>query len=175
LVWVKRVAIALLVCLAVAQFVRPSRTNPPVNPALEINAVQSVPSELQSLFARSCHDCHSSRTVWPWYSHVAPVSWILAYDVNEGRREMNLSRWGTYDEGKRSKLLGETCKEVSDGEMPGVFYILMHPAARLTKADVQTICRWTQSSEQGLPAEKPINRRSPFALGNSIQLNEKQV
>jgi len=165
LVLVKRVAIALLVCLAVAQFVRPSRTNRPVSPALEINAVQSVPSDLQSIFARSCYDCHSNRTVWPWYSHVAPVSWLLTYDVNEGRREMNLSRWGTYDKSKRNKLLGETCKEVSDGEMPGMFYTLMNPAARLTKADVQTICGWTQSSEQGLAAEKPRNRRSPFALG----------
>jgi Haem-binding domain len=64
---------------------------------------------------------------------------------------MNLSQWGIYDEGKRNKLLGETCNEVSDGEMPGVLYMLMHPAARLTKADVQMICRWTETSKPGLP------------------------
>ena len=154
MVWVKRVVIAVLVCLAVAQFVRPSRTNPPVNPALEINAAQSVPPELQSIFARSCNDCHSNRTVWPWYSNVAPVSWLLAYDVKEGRREMNLSQWGTYDEAKRNKLLGEMCNEVSNGEMPGTFYTIMHPAGRLTKADVQTICRWTETSKQGLSIKR---------------------
>ena len=143
-VWVKRVILALVVIFLIAQFIRPSRTNPPVDPTLEINASQSVGPAIHLILARSCNDCHSDLTVWPWYSSVAPTSWLLSYDVNKGRSAMNLSRWGAYSVEKRNDLVKEICKEVSDGEMPGSAYTLLHPGARLTDADVQTVCRWTQ-------------------------------
>ena len=143
-VWVKRVIVALVVLFMIAQFIRPSRTNPPVDPTLEINGSQSISPAIQLILARSCNDCHSDRTVWPWYSSVAPTSWLLSYDVNKGRSAMNLSRWGAYSVEKRNDLVKEICKEVSEGEMPGSGYTLLHPVARLTDADVQTVCRWTQ-------------------------------
>ena len=143
-IWVKRLILALVVLFMIAQFFRPSRTNPPVDPTLEINASQSVGPAIGSIFARSCNDCHSDLTVWPWYSSVAPASWLLSYDVNKGRSAMNVSRWGAYPVEKRNDLMKEICKEVSDGEMPGSAYTLLHPVAPLTDADVQTICRWTQ-------------------------------
>src|ERR1051325_2772912 len=85
----KRILLILVVLLIVAQFIRPARTNTPVDPAKELQAPQPVASILQ----RSCNDCHSNGTVWPWYAQVAPVSWLLARDVRQGRREMNLSEW----------------------------------------------------------------------------------
>jgi hypothetical protein len=152
-VWVKRLVLALLVLFVMIQFIRPSRANPPVNPKLEINASQSVSPAVESIFLRSCNDCHSNRTVWPWYSNVAPASWLVAYDVNKGRSAVNLSEWATYPAEKRNELLKEICKEVSDGEMPGIAYTLPHPVARLTDADVQTICQWTQAAGQRLSSE----------------------
>ncbi len=145
LVWVKRVIVALVVLLVIAQFIRPTRTNPPVDPALEINASQSAGHAIRSIFARSCNDCHSNLTVWPWYSNVAPASWLLAYDVNRGRNTMNLSQWGAYSAEKKRGLMKEICKEVSNREMPAGAYTLLHPAARLSDADVQTVCAWTQA------------------------------
>ncbi len=147
-VWFKRAVLALIVLFVAIQFVRPSRTNPTVNPQEEIQATQAMSPEVQSLLDRSCHDCHSNRTVWPWYSSVAPVSWLVATDVKEGRQAMNLSEWGAYSPKKRSDLLKDVCEEVAKGKMPDKAYTLLHPKARLTSADVQTLCRWTHEAGQ---------------------------
>ena len=145
-IWLKRLAIVLAVLFVGCQFVRPSKANPPLNASLEINAAESLPSDVEATLARSCNDCHSHRTTWPWYSNVSPASWLLTHDVNEGRSEMNLSQWGTYSEEKRADLLRGICKEVSDGEMPPFTYAVAHPTARLTKTDVQTMCAWARAS-----------------------------
>ncbi len=145
-IWLKRLAVALAILFAAGQFIRPSRTNPPANARLEINAAESLPSDVGAILARSCNDCHSHRTTWPWYSNVSPASWLLTHDVNEGRSEMNLSQWGTYSEEKRANLLRNICKEVSDGEMPPFTYVVAHPAARLSEQDVQTMCAWARAS-----------------------------
>jgi hypothetical protein len=149
-VWVKRVFLALVATLIVIQVFRPSRANPTVDPKYDISATLSVPADVTEIFARSCDDCHSNRTVWPWYSNVAPVSWLVAIDVNHGRTALNFSEWGMRNPEKNDEMLGEICKEVTEKEMPGMMYPLMHTAAKLTDVDIQTICRWTQAA-QGRP------------------------
>lgn len=144
--WLKRSALVLVVILIVIQTFRPSRKNPPIDPTREIAAVMTVDPIVAGIFGRSCNDCHSNRTVWPAYSQVAPVSWLVEYDVRAGRKELNLSEWGSYSTARKSKKLKEMCKEVTEGEMPGSMYTLMHPQAKLSGADVQAICRWAQSA-----------------------------
>ena len=150
-VWVKRVFLALVVTLIVIQVLRPSRTNPTIDPRYDISAALPVPADVTGIMVRSCDDCHSNRTVWPWYSNVAPVSWLVAFDVNQGRKELNFSEWGMRNPEKNNEMLGKICKEVTEREMPGMMYPLMHTGAKLTDADIQTICRWTQAA-QGRPA-----------------------
>ena len=130
--------------LVLIQFVRTSRINPPVDPAREIAAVHPTTPAVSTLLQRSCNDCHSNRTVWPWYSNVAPASWLVAHDVNDGRDALNLSEWTAYDAEKQQKLIGKMCAEVKDHEMPEPQYTLMHPRARLNASDVQTLCSWAQ-------------------------------
>jgi hypothetical protein len=139
---------AAILLLAAMQLVRPSHSNPAVDPQLEIGAVRPVVPEVAAVLGRSCTDCHSNRTVWPWYSHVAPVSWLVARDVAEGRREMNLSAWGAIPASKQQELLKRICKEVSEGDMPLFAYRLAHPAARLGERDVQAVCTWTSTLAQ---------------------------
>ncbi len=103
---------------------------------------------MSDIINRSCADCHSNRTVWPWYSSVAPVSWLVVHDVNEGRGELNFSEWGTYTARRRDRKLTEICNEVREGDMPGAAYALMHPQAKLSPADVNTLCEWTQRARQ---------------------------
>jgi hypothetical protein len=87
----------------------------------------------RALARRACFDCHSHATIWPWYSRVAPMSWLVQYDVDKGRRELNFSDWhnGAH-EGKRPDKIRE---EITEGEMPPVAYRLAHPEARLTDAE----------------------------------------
>jgi Haem-binding domain len=146
--------VTVVLLLLLIQVFQPARTNPPIDPRLEITAVHQLDSSVADVLARSCNDCHSNHTVWPKYSQVAPVSWLVAKDVNEGRKALNLSEWGKYSLERREKLLGEICKEVSEREMPGLPYQLMHPKARLSTADAKTVCQWTRSVTQASDAER---------------------
>ena len=143
--WLKLSLITLVALVVAAQAVRPARTNPPVDPQKEITAHMQVDPAVMATLSRACNDCHSNRTEWPWYSNVAPVSWLLAHDVNDGREELNFSEWGASKEKEPGKLLGKICSEVTEGEMPMATYTLIHPQAKLTREEVQNVCRWTNS------------------------------
>ena len=145
-VWKTRwILAAVVVLLLVIQVLRPSKMNPPIDAKGDITASVEVPSHVVAIFGRACNDCHSNDTVWPWYSNIAPISWLITHDVNEGRREMNFSEWSAYDAEKTGKLRKKMCEEVSEGEMPGFVYTLMHPKAKLTNAEVQEVCRWSRA------------------------------
>ena len=120
-------ALALLSLFVLIQLVPYGRdhTNPPVTAEPEWNR-----PETRALFFQACGDCHSHETEWPWYSHVAPVSWLVYRDVAKARSEFNVSRWGT---GKQEA--DEAAEELREGEMPLWFYLPAHPEARLEGAD----------------------------------------
>jgi mono/diheme cytochrome c family protein len=106
-----------------------THTNPPTTR----EPVWNVP-ETRALFQRACFDCHSDQTVWRWYSNVAPVSWLVQRDVNEGRRHLNFSQWD-----KPQRHGKDIAGEVNEGDMPPWFYLPMHAAARLTIAEKQAL------------------------------------
>jgi hypothetical protein len=150
--WIKRIVVWGIVIFAVIQVIRPARTNPPIDPTREINTRLSVDPAVSSIFDRSCNDCHSNRTVWPWYSNVAPVSWFVINHVNGGRRHMNLSNWAAIPPQRIPRILDGMCKEVRSGGMPLNTYTPMHPQSKLSPADVDTICRWTGATLQNYSA-----------------------
>lgn len=120
--------VALVVAFVVIQLVPYGRShaNPPVTgePAWDAPVTKA-------LFARACADCHSNATAWPWYSHVAPVSWLVQSDVDEGRATFNVSEWGRPGKNEGD----EAAKELLEGEMPLRSYVLAHPAARLSESE----------------------------------------
>ena len=152
---VKRIIRWLLligVCLfAIAQFIRPAKTNPTVQPSNALEAHVQVDPQVAQIFDRSCNDCHSNKTHWPWYSHVAPVSWFVIDHVNHGRSHLNFSEWGSYDKNEQRELLDETCRMVKKGEMPLSSYTPMHSDSKLTPADITTICEWASRSMSKIP------------------------
>jgi hypothetical protein len=119
--------------LIAIQAIPVSRTNPPVEGAL------AAPPELQAILDRACMDCHSHATRWPWYAYVAPASWLVANDVDHARGHLNLSKWSGYTPKRQRKKLREMWDEVEEGEMPLPSYVLLHPAAKLTDSDKQTL------------------------------------
>ena len=149
---VKIVLWVLAGLLVAAQLVRPKRTNPPVVPSRALQSHVQVPPQVLSILKRSCYDCHSSETVWPWYSHVAPVSWLIADDVNQGRSHINFQDWEAQENPKEAaEHLSLICKEVREKGMPPFFYRLMHKKSRLTSQEIDTICQWSESV--GAPLE----------------------
>ena len=107
-----RIVLVVVIVLVGIQFIPVNRSNPPVE--------EEVPAspEVKAVLKRACYDCHSNETVWPGYSRVAPVSWLLAWDVREGREELNFSTWNRYNQKKRGKIIKEIWEEVQEGEMP---------------------------------------------------------
>jgi hypothetical protein len=146
----KIVAILLVVLVVGIQAIRPARTNPPVDESQTINAKTQITPEVASIFDRSCRDCHSNKTVWPWYTNVAPVSWWLSNHVSDGRRSMNMSEWSKLPNDRQERKLRQICDEVQDGNMPLSSYTPMHPAAKLSDQDKKTLCDWTEKERQRL-------------------------
>jgi len=133
----RRLLLAVGALLALAQVVPLARTNPPVESEVE------APPGARAVLERSCYDCHSNRTRWPWYAWVAPASWLVTHDVSEGREHMNFSTWNRYDAGERADHLEGIAEMVEQGEMPPWFYLPLHPDARLSEADVAALHAWT--------------------------------
>jgi hypothetical protein len=133
-------AVVLAVAALAAQAIQPNRANPPVNPAATWQAIAKPAPEVLAIVNRSCRDCHTNETLWPWYSRVAPMSWLVARDVNRGRSKLNFSRWDIYSPEMSSLRLIKACDEVRKGEMPLFFYTPLHPEAKLTPHDVEIFC-----------------------------------
>ena len=131
----------LLLLFVAVQFVPVDRTNPPVTTRAR------VPSDVDPLLRRACFDCHSNETKWPWYSRVAPVSWLVADHVKDGRKNLNFSTWPVLDPGAESHLLHEIEEVIEEGEMPLKSYLLGHPEARLSDAEKNMILRWAGSGD----------------------------
>jgi Haem-binding domain len=121
----------LFVAFAGAQLVRPGRANPPTDAGLTIQAQAGTASGLVAVLDRSCGACHSNETLWPWYTQIAPVSWLMALGVREGRKAVKFSEWGVYPPERQRQLLVESCRDAQTGKMPGP-WTLLHPEARLS-------------------------------------------
>jgi hypothetical protein len=142
----RRAGLACVVVLLLIQFVPVDRSNPPEQ------EIVPAPPNVQAIFERSCYDCHSNRTVWPWYSRLAPISWLVANDVHEGRRHLNFTAWNTMSARDRSHAFHDTWDQVSHGDMPLWYYLPLHPQAKLSDDDKAAIHDWTQTME----AQEPL-------------------
>ena len=139
---IRMIFVGGLVILAGVQLVPVARTNPPVTGDIP------APPDIKAILKNSCYDCHSHETVWPWYSHVAPISWQLAGDVGKGRRMLDFSIWAQYKPEKRSVLLENIADQVGERDMPPKPYTWMHPNARLSDGQVEAVAAWAKSAGQ---------------------------
>lgn len=125
-----------LALILLIQVVPVNHANPPV--LYEIPA----PDEALAVLRRSCYDCHSNETRWPWYSRVAPISWLIAHDVNEAREAMNFSEWDGYAPDEQRDLLDLILEEIDNGRMPLWHYPPLHPEAQLSDKDLILLRKW---------------------------------
>ncbi len=143
---IKRILWILLLVIILIQFIDYHLPDTAVSGEKDIASVENVPSDVKVLMKNACYDCHSMETVYPWYSHIAPVKWLVKNDISEGRHHVNFSMWGNYTELEKVKKLDDIHDEVEKGEMPPTNYKMMHAKARLTDSDRQKIVAWADSS-----------------------------
>jgi len=135
-----RIALVFLaVLLLVIQVVPVNRSNPPVESPLDL------PGDVEPILRRSCFDCHSHETSWPWYSYLAPLSWRIASHVEHGREALNFSAAGALPAKGRRWIRAEVWHEVEEGHMPIESYLWLHSEAELTDEDRAVLKRWSES------------------------------
>jgi hypothetical protein len=121
-----------------AQAIPCRRTNPPASGEMPAAA------EVRAVLRRACYDCHSNETRWPWYSAVAPASWLVAHDVGLGRKELNFSEWASYYRATRRRKLEWIARKLRERSMAPARYRAMHPEARLSNGERAMLERWVQ-------------------------------
>ena len=147
---IKIVLIVAAVLFFAAQFIRPDLANPPLDAQQRLEASVVVPDEVAAVLQRSCNDCHTNQTSFPWYSQITPVSWWLKDHVDHGREELNFSDWGTYSASKKEKKLEEICEQAESRDMPLPSYTWAHWSAPLSDSEIKVICDWTRSEQSKL-------------------------
>ena len=132
--WIRWLIVGLFSLVLVAQVVPYGREH--INPPAVSEPLWDT-LQTRTLAVRACYDCHSNETVWPWYSYIAPASWLIYRDVDKGRREVNFSEWH-----RRQKEAQESAKTVQKGSMPPWYY----PWGRLSSADRQTLIQGLEAT-----------------------------
>jgi len=148
---VQIVSLVLAGCIVVASLATaPAKSTAAGRPML---AGARIDPTVLAIFQRSCGDCHSETTHYPWYSYVAPVSFLIRSDVTRGRQHLDLSRWEEYTIQRKERLLSEIANQVKDRDMPLPKYTLIHRGARLSDAEVNAVFQWTQAERSRLIAD----------------------
>ena len=145
--WMIAGAISLLVLAVCSAAVHPFG---PIKQQQSSSSDIAISPEVGAILERSCADCHSNRTVWPWYSHIAPVSWLVERDVSRGRDRLNFSSWPGYAINQRRKLLADIASAVENREMPLPQYTILHRAAKLSDRDREMIYQWARQERRKL-------------------------
>lgn len=141
----KKIIFFILLLLIIIQFFTIDKTNPPSDKNADFINLTSPPTEISTLLKNSCYDCHSYHTKYPWYSNIAPVSWILKSHINDGRKHVNFSEWRQITNNKKDHALEEIVEVLNSGEMPLTGYAVLHPEADLSIEQRDKMINWVNS------------------------------
>lgn len=147
----QKILLVLLLVFLAAQAIRPKKNDGSSNGPKDITTVVAVPDSVQALLKKSCYDCHSNHSDYPWYDRVAPVSWWITNHINEGKRGLNFTEFADYTSKRKAKKLDGIAKTVQKGEMPLNSYLWMHGDAKLSEAQKKTIVDWANAAKQTIP------------------------
>jgi hypothetical protein len=152
----KKILLALLVIFLVMQAFRPTK-NLSANTENDISVSYTVPTEVKTILAKACYDCHSNKTEYPWYANIQPAAFWLNDHVVDGKRHLNFNEFNKYRIAKQYKKLEECIDEVKDGEMPLESYTIIHKNAILTEAEKTTLTNWCMTVRDSIKAKYPAD------------------
>lgn len=141
----KYLVVFFLLVLITIQFMPADLPENKSDISIDIVQTEKAPNEVKLILSKACYDCHSNQTVYPWYSKVAPVSWLIARDTRLGRDELNFSEWGELSKRKKVKILNNIVEEVEDKKMPLKIYTVVHRDAVLTQHEIEILSTWIKS------------------------------
>ncbi len=139
--------VLFVIGFASLQFFPIDKTNPPVVASETLESAVSVPENVRVILDRSCNDCHTNKTVYPWYANVQPTGWFLKNHIDDGRRHLNFSVFNTYENKRKAKKLEEVCEQVESKEMPLPSYLWIHRDSVMREGDAKILCDWTEKEK----------------------------
>lgn len=143
---IKKIALVLLIALVGIQFYRPEKNNAEYRDVAAFETETGVNAEIKAILDKTCYNCHSNKTEYPWYAEVAPVSFWLNDHVEDGNKHFNVSKWESYNDKKKDHKLDELIEEVEEGEMPLKSYAVIHGA--ITEAEKEALITWAQAARK---------------------------
>ena len=156
----KKILLVVLAVLVLIQFIRPGRNTSSVKSPNDISKSFAVPPNVDAILKRSCNDCHTNNTVYPWYTNIQPVGWWMQFHVNDGKAHLNFSEFDTLAPKRQHHKMEETIEMVKEGEMPLNSYLWVHKDADLSEADKNILITWADgimkeiAVKNNLPAEE---------------------
>ena len=144
----KKFLLYLLVVIVAIQLYRPKKNQSTIVPENHISTVVEVSNEIQSILDRSCNDCHSNNTNYLWYHNIAPISFVVASHVKEGKEHLNFDEWRSYNANQLKHIIGDFAETVETREMPLVGYLKLHPESILSDDDNQKLLAWIETLEK---------------------------
>ena len=143
--WVKSLLVLMAILLVIIQFIPVKLPSNSTDSRNDLISAEKLVGEVPTILRTSCYDCHSNQTHYPWYAHVAPVSWLVSSDVEEGRQKLNLSEWSQYNKRRKISKLGDIKEQVETGEMPMSIYTFIHRKTKLTAEQKKLIIIWSET------------------------------
>ncbi len=143
---IKKILLALLLVFVAMQFIRPAHNRGGQVMPTDITKTINVPGNIEYVFKKSCYDCHSNSTRYPWYVNIQPIGWMLSSHIKEGKANLNFSEFGTYSKRKQANKLRAIATSTKDGSMPIQSYTIMHANARLSKKNKALIIDWATTA-----------------------------
>ncbi|GAC1440904.1 MAG: hypothetical protein NVSMB63_07980 [Sediminibacterium sp.] len=153
----KKLLLVLLILFAIAQAFRPAKDNTSNNTTNDISHSYPVPDDVKTILAKGCNDCHSNKTIYPWYASVQPVAWWLEDHIDEGKQKLNFNEFLRYPIARQYKKLEQCMDEVKEGDMPLSSYTIIHRNAILTDAEKQKLYDWCTNVRDTIKARYPAD------------------
>lgn len=147
--WWKKAVVSLIIVFTVMQFIRPE-SNLQEKKAISIN----MPEDVSRIFSRSCFDCHSNNTRYPWYSSIQPFGWILARHIKKGKEDLNFDEFSGYSKRRQVNKLRAIKTSMKEGSMPLPSYLIIHRDARLSVEEMRLITQWTERMSDSIASRK---------------------
>jgi hypothetical protein len=149
-----KILIGITLIFIIIQFIRPAKNNSGDKPA-DISKMYAVPDSVNAILQRSCKDCHSNSTEYPWYASIEPVGWWLSSHIKDGKRHFNLNNFSSVRVAIQKKKMEEVMEQLRDDDMPLRTYTLIHKDAELSAADKQTLNNWCLKIIEQIKADNP--------------------
>ena len=147
---VKKILIFLLIVFVGIQFIPTSHNQSTETLETDVTKFFDVPQNIQALLKKSCNDCHSNNTNYPWYSKIQPGGWFLEKHIKEGKKELDFSDFGSYSKRKLKSKLKSIISQIRDDKMPMTSYTILHCNAKLSENEKKELMDWATNLRNGL-------------------------